>query len=187
MDAAIIAPGGSPLESNQTLLALAAATTWDGGDGVVSTLRSTLCALAPFDAGELALSMPTGFRRWTFTDEEEPVAAEDLLVDVPRHDMPLRIDQPEEAARFAETAARMRRRGFLSMLAVPLNAAGGPDGAVVLARRFGWAYAGTSMRSVSVCVSMAGLCLERALALTALRRELEAAGHRLRELEGKYR
>ena len=187
MDAAIIAAGGSSLESNQTLLALAAATTWDGGDGVVSTLRTTLSTLAPFDAGELALSMPTGFRRWTFTDEEEPVAADDLLLDVSRHDVPLRIDQPDEAAPFPETAARLRRRGHMSMLAVPLNAAGGPDGAVVLARRFGWAYAGTSMRSVSVCVSMAGLCLERALALTALRRELEAAGHRLRELEGRYR
>jgi len=187
MDDGIIAGGGSPLESNQTLLALAAATTWDGGDGVVSTLRATLCALAPFDAGELALSMPTGFRRWTFTDEEDPVAADDLLLDAARHDMPLRIDQPDEAAPFPETAARMRRRGFMSMLAVPLNAAGGPEGAVVLARRFGWAYAGTSMRAVSVCVSMAGLCLERSLALTALRRELEAAGHRLRELEGRYR
>jgi hypothetical protein len=44
------------------------------------------------------------------------------------------------------------------------------------------------MRAVSVCVSMAGLCLERSLALSALRRELEAAGHRLRELEGgRYR
>ncbi len=63
------------MESNQTLLALAAATTWDGGDGVVSTLRTTLSALAPFDAGELALSMPTGFRRWTFTDEEDACSA----------------------------------------------------------------------------------------------------------------
>jgi hypothetical protein len=43
------------------------------------------------------------------------------------------------------------------------------------------------MRAVSLSVAMAGLCLERALALTALRRELEAAGHRLRELEGRYR
>jgi hypothetical protein len=175
------------LESNQTLLALAAATTWDGGDGVVSTLRAALSAMAPFDAGELALSMPTGFRRWTFTDAEEPLAADDLLLETARHDVPLRIDQPEEACRFPETAARMRRRGFMSLLAVPLNAAGGPEGAVVLARTFGWAYAGTSMRPVSVCVAMAGLCLERALALSALRRELEAAGHRLRELEGPYR
>ena len=126
--------------------------------GLVSTLRSTLSTLAPFDAGELALSMPTGFRRWTFTDEEDPVA-ERPARRRRAHDVPLRIDQPEEAARFAETAARMRRRGFMSMLAVPLNAAGGPDGAVVLARRFGWAYAGTSMRAVSVCVSMAGICL----------------------------
>src|ERR1044071_2220244 len=97
MDAAIIASGGSPLESNQTLLALGAPTTWDGGDGVVSTLRSTLCALAPFDAGELALSMPTGFRRWTFTDEEEPVAADDLLMDVARQDLAPPIDQADRA------------------------------------------------------------------------------------------
>lgn len=187
MDDGIIGGGGPPLESNQTLLALAAATTWDGGDGVVSTLRSALCTIAPFDAGELALSMPTGFRRWTFTDDEEPLAANDLLLDVSRHDTPLRIDQPEEAEVFPETAARLRRRGLMSLLAVPLNAAGGPDGAVVLARTFGWAYAGTSMRAVSVSVSMAGLCLERALALTALRRELEAAGHRLRELDGRHR
>ena len=175
------------MESNQTLLALAAATTWDGGAGVVSALRATLSTLAPFDAGELALSMPTGYRRWTFTDEEEPLAADDLLVDVSRHDIPLRIDQPDDAVSFPETAARMRRRGFMSMLAVPLSAAGGPAGAVVLARRFGWAYAGTSMRAVSVCVSLGGLCLERSLALTALRRELEAAGHRLRELESRER
>lgn len=175
------------MESNQTLLALAAATTWDGGDGVVSTLRSALAIIAPFDAGELALAMPTGFRRWTFTDDEEPLAAEDLLLDVPRHDVPLRIDQPEEVFAFPQTASGLRRRGFMSLLAVPLNAAGGPDGAVILARKFGWAYAGTSMRAVSVCVSMAGLCLERSLALTALRRELEAAGNRLRELEGPHR
>jgi hypothetical protein len=175
------------LESTQTLLALAAATTWDGGDGVVSTLRTALAAEAPFDAGELALFMPTGYRRWTFTDDEDPLAGDDLLLYLARRDVPFRIDQPEEADAFPETAARLRRRGLLSALGVPLNAAGGPEGAVLLARRFGWAYAGTSMRAVSASVGMAGLCLERALALTALRRELEAAGHRLRELEGRWR
>jgi len=172
------------LEPTQTLLALAAATTWDGGDGVVSTLRAALEATAPFDAGELALSMPTGFRRWTFTEDEEPVAGEDLLLDLPRRDTPVRIDHPDEAGAYPDTRARLRRRGLLSLLAVPLHAAGGPDGGVVLARRYGWAYAGTSMREVSVCVGMAGLCLERSLALSALRRELEAAGHRLRERDG---
>ncbi len=187
MDDAIIAAGLSPLEPTQTLLALAAATTWDGGDGVVSTLRSALCACAPFDAGELALSMPTGFRRWTFTDDETPLAGDDLLLNLCRRELPLRIDQPEEVDAFPETAARLRRRGLMSLLAVPLNAAGGPEGGVVLARQFGWAFAGTSIRAVSVTVAMAGLCLERSLALTALRRELEAAGHRLRELEGRYR
>ncbi len=176
-----------PLEPTETLLALAAATTWDGGDGVVSTLKDALTGLAPFDAGELALSMPTGYRRWTFTDDESPIAADDLLLAVSRREAPLRIDAPEGAAGFPETSARLRRRGFMSLLAVPLHVAGGPEGAVVLARRFGWAYAGTSIRTVSVCVAMAGLCLERSLALSALRRELEAAGHRLRELDSRYR
>jgi hypothetical protein len=175
------------LEPTETLLALAAATTWDGGDGVVSALKGALTTLAPFDAGELALSMPTGYRRWTFTEEESPLAGDDLLATVCRRDTPLRIDAPDGAEPFPETAGRLRRRGYMSLLALPLHAAGGPDGGVVLARRYGWAFAGTSMRTVSVCVAMAGLCLERALALTALRRELEAAGHRLRELEGRYR
>src|SRR5450432_4097073 len=186
MDDAIIVRR-RPLEPTQTLLALAAATTWDGGDAVVSTLRTALESIAPFDAGELALSMPTGFRRWTFTDDEEPLAGDDLLLELPRHDTPLRIDHPEDAAAFPETQASLHRRGLLSALAVPLHSAGGPDGAVFLARRYGWAYAGTSMREVTVCVGMAGLCLERSLALSALRRELEAAGHRLRDRDGPRR
>src|SRR3954465_5331526 len=90
----------TPLDSTQTLLALAAATTWDGGDGVVSVLRSALVAIAPYDAGELALAMPTGFRRWTFTDDVEPIVGDDLLLDLPRRDAPFRIDHPEDAAPF---------------------------------------------------------------------------------------
>lgn len=173
------------MELTQTLLALAAATSWDGGDGVVSTLRDALAEAAPFDAGELALSMPTGFRRWTFTQDEDMLTADDLLLELCHRDAPLRFDEPGEVVAFPETAARWRRRGFLSALALPLGAAGGPEGGVVLARHFGWAFAGTSVRAVSVSVSMAGLCLERALALSALRRELEAAGHRLRDLQGR--
>ena len=166
------------MELTQTLLALAAATTWDGGEGVLAALREALSVAAPFDAGELALFMPTGYRRWTFTEDEDPLAGDDVLLYACRRDAPLRIDQPEEADAFPETAARLRRRGMLSALVVPLNAAGGPEGAVLLARRYGWAFAGTSLRVVSASVGMAGLCLERALALTALRRELEMAGPR---------
>ena len=115
------------MELTQTLLALAAATSWDGGDGVVSTLRDALAAAAPFDAGELALSMPTGFRRWTFTQDEEMLAADDLLLELCHRDTPLRFDQPDEVAPFPDTAARWRRRGFQSALGLPLGAAGGPD------------------------------------------------------------
>ena len=49
-----------------------------------------------------------------------------------------------------------------------------PAGAVVLTRRFGWAFAGVAERPMAAAVAMAGLCLERALALTAMRKELES-------------
>src|SRR5438477_2658036 len=153
-------PSRDPVDPTDTLLALAAATTWDGGGGVVSALKGALSTLAPFDAGELALSMPTGYRRWTFTEDESPLAADDLLFTMCRRDTILRIDEPSGASAFPETSARLRRRGFMSLLAVPLHAAGGPDGAVVLARSFGWAFSGTFVLTVPVMVALAGLRLE---------------------------
>jgi len=43
------------------------------------TLRQILREDAPFDAGEVALSRSPGFQRWTLTDDEREVAADDLL------------------------------------------------------------------------------------------------------------
>ena len=45
---------------------------------------------------------------------------------------------------------------------------------MVLARRLGWAFAGVSDWPLAAATAMAGLCLERSLALTVMRRELEA-------------
>jgi hypothetical protein len=161
------------LELTRALLALAAATTWDGGDAVVAVLRDYLRETVPFDEGELALTVPTGYRRWTLTEDEEELAAEDLLGELCGRETPLRVDTLEEADRFPRAAARLRQRGLASFLALPLGAAGGPEGSVILARRFGWAFAGVSERPLAAAAAMAGLCLERALALTAMRRELE--------------
>src|SRR5438270_8888005 len=99
-----------PLELTETLLALAAATTWDGGEGVLAALREALSVAAPFDAGELALFMPTGYRRWTFTGDEDPLAGDDVLLYVCRRDARLRSDQPEAADAFPEPAAGRPRR-----------------------------------------------------------------------------
>jgi hypothetical protein len=67
------------MEVPAKLLALAASVSWDGGDGVLRTLRQILREDAPFDAGEVALSRSPGFQRWTLTDDEREVAADDLL------------------------------------------------------------------------------------------------------------
>jgi len=162
------------LDLTRALLALAAATTWDGGDAVVSTLRDVLRDAVAFDDGEVALTVPTGYRRWTLTEDEESLVAEDFLAALGERDTPLRVDTLEEADRFPRTVARLRERGLASLLALPLGAAGGPEGAVVLARRFGWGFAGVAEKPLAAVAAMAGLCLERALALTVMRRELES-------------
>jgi hypothetical protein len=160
------------LDLTRALLALAAATTWDGGDAVVSTLRDVLRDGVAFDEGEVALTVPTGYRRWALAEEEDELVAEDLLADLCTRDVPLRFDTLEEADRYPRTVARLRERGLASLLALPLGAAGGPEGAVVLMRRFGWGFAGVSEKPLAAVAAMTGLCLERALALTALRRQL---------------
>ena len=58
-------------------------------------------------------------------------------------------------------------------MALPMGGAGGPDGAVVLARDFGWAFAGAPLGFLAPVAGLTGLCLERALALTALRKEVD--------------
>jgi hypothetical protein len=75
----------------------------------------------------------------------------------------------------------MKSCGLRCLLALPLASAGGPDGAVVLARNFGWAFAGAPLGFLLPVAGMAGLCLERALALTALRQEID----RLRGPKGR--
>lgn len=157
----------------EKLLSLVASASWDGGEGVVSTLLPMLQEVAPFDAGEVAVLRPIGFDRWTLTDDESPVAAEDFLLHISGADEPLRIDERSELERWPRTRDALKERGLLSLLALPLSPAGGPEGAVVLARRQGWAFVAVWLHVLTPLVSMAGLCLERAAALTALRKEVE--------------
>ncbi len=157
----------------EKLLALVASASWDGGEGVVSTLLPMLQEVAPFDAGEVAVLRPIGFDRWTLTDDDSPVAAEDFLLHMSGADEPLRIDELSELERWPRTRDALKERGLRSLLALPLSPAGGPEGAVVLARRQGWAFVAVWLHVLTPLVSMTGLCLERAAALTALRKEVE--------------
>jgi GAF domain len=163
------------MEVSAKLLALAASVSWDGGEGVLRALRQILREDAPFDAGEVALQRSPGFQRWTLTDDDEPLAADDLLELASRADAPIRIDDMQEPGFAPHTRERMARRGMRSCLALPLCGAGGPEGVVVVAREHGWAFAGVSLPTLWPLASMAGLCLARAIALTVLRKEAEAA------------
>jgi hypothetical protein len=161
------------MEVPAKLLALASSISWDGGGGVLRALRQILLEDAPFDAGEVALSRPPGFQRWTLTDDEEEVAADDLLERAASAEAPIRIDDVLDPGFAPVTRERMARRGLRSCLALPLGGAGGPEGAIVVAREQGWAFTGVSLHTLWPVASMAGLCLARAVALTALKRETE--------------
>jgi hypothetical protein len=161
----------SSMSPEEKLIALVAALDGDGGDRVVRTLQPMLAEIAPFDAGEVDLAGPIGHQRWTLTSDETAIASEDLLLRLEGE--PLRIDDRPEASAFPRTHARMAESGFRSLLAVPFAATGGPRGALVLAHRDGWAFAAASLRVLRPLAQMTGLCLQAAISLTSLRREVE--------------
>jgi len=157
------------------LLAIAAAVSWDSGDGVVGVLRTLLESAAPFEAGEVALAHPAGFQRWTLTDDESPLMGEELLMHVNVRPHPVRLDDLHESEPYERTHELLTQAGMRSLLVLPLSAAGGAEGAIGLACRHGWAFVGCSLRSLVPIAAMSGLALAQARALTALRRLSDGA------------
>jgi hypothetical protein len=162
---------------DQHLIALAAAVGPDGGDGVLRVLRDVLRALAPFEAAEVALLNPAGFRRFTLTDDVEPIVAEDLLLDVSNRPEVRRFDDPAGLDVFPRSRERLLRRGLKSLLVLPLSQAGGGKGAVVLARDHTFGFVGASLRVLVPVAAMAGLALDWARALTHAPRAPETRPH----------
>lgn len=166
-----------PAHLADSLLALAAAIDGDGGHGVCHTLSVLLRDTAPFDAGEVVLRHGDGFHRYPFGGDERPVAGDDLVSRVLITGAPLRLDDARDLEPFAETRERMAQGGFKSALVLPLGTilhvqaphhAASPNGVLVLARHHGWAFVGASLHFLGPLAAMAGLALDRSLALTAL-------------------
>ena len=171
-----------PMDISDGLLALAGAIGPDGGRAVGQTLRALLQAAAPFDAAEAVLRRPEGWAHCRLDEGGAQIAGEDLLDHVVRLRAPLRLDELPEAAAFPETHRRLSALNLRSLLAIPFSAgtdpeggelsgdpaARGPQGAVILARRFGWAFAGTSLHYLWPVAGLAGRAFELAVALTAL-------------------
>lgn len=170
------------LDLTEALLRLVSATYWDGGAGLVHALADVVREATPFDAGEVAVAQPVEFRRWSLTEDESDVVESDLLLHVGVCARPVRVDDLPEVVDFPRTHKLMRERGLQSLLLFPLASPGGPEGAIVLGRTFGWAFAGAPLGYLWPIARMSGLCLERALALTALRRKLDFVGEGEREM-----
>lgn len=159
------------------LLQVAAAVGTDGGDEVVRTLGAILMESAPFDAGEVAALGAVGFTRWTLTDDDEALAGEDLLLYVAQRHEAIRLDHPGAMEEFPRTLESLSRRGLKSLLALPLSQSGSGEGALVLARRHGWAFVAAPLQALLRLAVMGGICLNRARLLTAVCTQLDGLKH----------
>ena len=178
------------MDLSETLLLLVGAVAPDGGRGVGQALRAVLAKAAPFDAAEAVLRRRGSWAHNRLDGGDSAIAGDDLLGRLASLRAPLRLDDLPEAASFPDTERRMGALGLRSLLAIPFAAGapsggsdlGGPEGAVVLARRFGWAFAGVSLHFLWPVAGVAGRAFELAIALTALterNEELEAELARL--------
>jgi hypothetical protein len=165
-----------PAHLADSLLALAGSIDGDGGHAICRTLASLLRDTAPFDEGEVVLRQGGTFLRFPIGGDGRPVAGDDLVIQVLTNGAPLRLDDPRDLEPFAETRDRMAKSGLKSALVLPLGTilhvqahhAATPNGVLVLARRHGWAFVGASLHFLGPLATMAGMALDRSLALTAL-------------------
>jgi hypothetical protein len=154
----------------QDLLRLVAAIRGGGGESLRRTLTEILVAAAPFDRAEIAFLREGGIVRWGLGGTAAPVAGDDLVRHVAAHPVSVRLDHIEEAEPFPATQERMRAQGQLSLLALPITTEGGIEGAIVLARDYGWAFAGASLRRLRPIALMTGLLLDVTQQLRGRRR-----------------
>lgn len=142
----------------QDLLRLVAAVRVRGGEGMRETLADILDTLAPFDRAEVAFLREGEVVRWGLRGTQAPVSGDDLVRHMAAHPVTVRIDHLLEAEPFPATRERLEAAGLRSLLALPITE--GLEGTVVLARDFGWAFAGASLRRLEPVAAMAGLLVD---------------------------
>jgi hypothetical protein len=147
----------------QDLLRLVAAVGARGQAGMREALAEILGALAPFDSAEIAFLREGEVVRWGLGPTTAPVTGDDLVRHIASHPVSLRIDHLLEAEPFPATRERLEASGLRSLLALPMTPTAGCEGAVVVARDYGWAFAGASLRRLEPIAAMAGLLIDVAL------------------------
>lgn len=144
----------------QDLLQLVAAVRQGGGEGMREALAEILGRAAPFDRAEIAFLREGEIVRWGLAGTRQPVAGDDLVRHVAAHPASVRIDHRLEAEPFPGTLERLDAQGLVSLLALPITSEGGFEGAIVLAREYGWAFAGAPLRRLRPIAQMIGLLLD---------------------------
>jgi hypothetical protein len=168
-----------PVRRVITLLGAIAA---DGGDAVVNALRVELGQLAPFDEGELLLTLGADVHRRSLTQHNEPLAGDDILATLGQHHDLLRIDDERHSSGHPRTRERLARRQLRSLIAVPIVFGDATRGAIALAAHRPCAFAGAPVQALLPLASAAGLALLQALKLSGLNDEQEHVRHELRQL-----
>jgi hypothetical protein len=158
---------------SEVLLRVASAIAADGGAAVRAALEGVLREAAPFDAGEVVIVRgPGDLWRQALGSGEGPLVGADLLTHVLAHGAAFRIDDWHDAEPFVDTLEDLRRRSLRSLLTIPFHFEGGElprlEGALAVGRSHGWAFVGASLPLLGPLAAMAGLALDRALALTIL-------------------
>ena len=162
----------------QDLLRLVAAVGARGQTGMREALAEILGALAPFDSAEIAFLREGEVVRWGLGPTTAPVTGDDLVRHLASHPVSLRIDHLLEAEPFPATRECLEATGLRSLLALPITATAGYEGAVVVAREYGWAFAGASLRRLEPIAAMVGLLLDVAHRLKNGRPRKRAPGNK---------
>lgn len=163
----------------EVLLRIAAAVAADGGTAVRNALEAALREASPFDAGEIVFVRARGDHiHLPLGGDERPLLGADLVAHALSHGAPYRIDDWPDALPFALTHEILRSRDLRSTLVLPFRfeGAGTPEllGVLAVARAHGWAYVGASLPLLVPLAGMAGLAVDRALALSALSERAKA-------------
>ncbi len=154
----------------------------DGGDAVVGALAAEFQRLAPYDEGELLLTLAAGAHRRALTPQSASLAGADLLARLGEHHGFLRIDDTHATEQHARTRAVLARRQLRSLLVVPIGFGGASRGAVVLAAHRPGAFSGAPTQTLLALAGAAGLALIQALKLSGLHNEQEILRRELRRL-----
>ncbi len=153
----------------EKLLVLADAAAGDGAQGLFRALRTILSELAPFDVGEAVLASGDHLLRWRLDEGDGELLGTDVVRHIATIHAPLRFDDLDDAKPFPDTHRALETLGMRSLLVLPFQ--GG--GALGVARRYGWAFVGSSMHSLWPVRGMVGIGLRQAVLLTGLAQRVE--------------